>query len=49
MLPTPGAFQTSAWAPATGWLAFLLAALKAFGWLMTVLLLAGLTGLLRKT
>jgi len=49
VLPTPGAFQTSAWAPATGWLAFLLAALKAFGWLMTVLLLAGLTGLLRKT
>jgi hypothetical protein len=46
--PTVGAGQAAAWRPTATWLVYLLTGLKAFGWLLTVLLLAGVTGLLRK-
>jgi hypothetical protein len=41
--------QATAWRPTTNWVAYVLTSLKAFGWLLTALLLAGVTGLLRKT
>jgi hypothetical protein len=41
--------QTTAWRPTTDPMAYVLTSLKTFGWLLTVLLLAGVTGLLRKT
>ena len=46
--PTVGAGQANAWRPAANWLAYLLTGLKVFGWVLTALLLAGVTGLLRK-
>jgi len=47
--PTVASGQTSAWRPGDAALSYLLTALKTFGWLLTALLLAGVTGLLRKT
>ncbi|WP_216594102.1 hypothetical protein, partial [Kocuria marina] len=43
------ALQTPAWAPLVSWLEAVLMALKFLGWIFTAFLLAGLTGLLRKT
>ncbi len=47
--PTVTTGQGTAWRPTTTWIAYTLTFLKAFGWLLTALLLAGVTGLLRKT
>ena len=49
-LPAAPGGQSSAWrVTAGGWLPWALTGLRAFAWIMTVLLLAGVTGLLRKT
>lgn len=48
-LVTPaGAVSNPAWIPGFRWLVFILTAIKLAGWLLTALLLAGVTGLLRK-
>ncbi|MBD8729310.1 hypothetical protein [Frigoribacterium sp. CFBP 13707] len=48
-LPAISAGQTNAWrVTGSSWLPLVLAAVRAFGWLLTALLLAGLTGILRK-
>ena len=47
--PTVTTGQGTSWRPTTTWIAYTLTFLKAFGWLLTALLLAGVTGLLRKT
>jgi len=47
--PTVSTGQSTAWRPTKDWIAYTLTGLKAFGWLLTALLLAGVTGLLRKT
>lgn len=47
--PTVTTGQGTSWRPATARIAYTLTFLKAFGWLLTALLLAGVTGLLRKT
>lgn len=50
VLPTGAATgQTGSWRPSTLAVGYVLTGLKAFAWLLTVLLLAGVTGLLRKT
>jgi len=46
--PTVSAGQAAAWRPTANWMAYLLTSLKASGWILTALLLAGVTGLLRK-
>jgi len=46
--PTVSAGQAAAWRPTANWIAYLLTGLKASGWMLTALLLAGVTGLLRK-
>jgi uncharacterized membrane protein YraQ (UPF0718 family) len=40
--------QSSSWRPTTAWVYYAWTFLKAFGWLLTALLLAGVTGLLRR-
>lgn len=48
-LVTPaGAVSNPAWVPGQLWLVLALTAIKLAGWLLTALLLAGITGLLRK-
>lgn len=48
-VPAVSAGQNAAWrVTGNSWLPLLLAAFRAFGWLLTALLLAGLTGILRK-
>jgi len=50
MLPASAAGQSEAWAPShSTWLSAAIVVLKSVVWIMTVLLLAGVTGLLRKT
>jgi hypothetical protein len=50
MLPAAATGQASAWRlTSTTWLPWALTTLKAFGWILTVLLLAGVSGLLRRT
>jgi hypothetical protein len=57
VLPTVSTGQAEAWRPnptqgdvlARSWLPWTLTALKAFGWALAAILLAGLTGLLRRT
>ena len=52
VVPPAAATQTNFWAPTDPdkeWLPWALTGLKAAGWLLAVLLLAGVTGLLRKT
>jgi hypothetical protein len=52
VVPPAAAVQTPAWAPTDPdkeWLPWALNGLRAAGWIFTVLLLAGVTGLLRKT
>lgn len=39
--------QLAAWAPQTPWVVAAVIVLRAFVWLMTALLLAGVTGILR--
>jgi hypothetical protein len=46
--PTVSAGQATAWRPTANWMTYLLTSLKTFGWLLTALLVAGVTGLLRK-
>lgn len=48
MLPVAQIGQLAAWAPAHAAIAAAVIALRAFVWLMTALLLAGVTGLLRR-
>ena len=49
-LPTATGGTASAWRPTTnGWLPLTLTLLRTFTWITTALLLAGVTGLLRKT
>lgn len=48
VVPPAASIQTATWQP-TGWVALAMTAAKAAGWLLTVLLLAGITGLLRRT
>ena len=47
--PTVTTGQSTAWRPTQDWIAYTLIGLKTFGWLLTALLIAGVTGLLRKT
>jgi len=47
--PTVSTGQNTAWRPTQDWIAYALTGLKTFGWLLTALLIAGVTGLLRKT
>lgn len=47
--PTVATGQSTAWAPTRAWIAYTLTTLRTFGWLLTALLIAGVTGLLRKT
>ncbi len=47
--PTVTTGQSTAWRPTQDWIAYTLTSLRTFGWLLTALLLAGVTGLLRKT
>jgi hypothetical protein len=52
VVPPAAAIQNADWAPndpGKPYLVWALTALKASGWLLTVLMLAGMTGLLRKT
>lgn len=50
VLPPISGFQSAAWrVDNTPWLEFSFAGLRVFGWLLTVLILAAITGLLRKT
>jgi hypothetical protein len=48
VLPPAAAVESSPWAP-TGWVLLAVTLLKGAGWVLTVLFLAGLTGLLRRT
>lgn len=48
VVPPTAATQTTAWAP-TGWALIIVTALKAAGWVLSVLFLAGISGLLRRT
>ena len=48
VVPPAAATQTTAWAP-TGWALIAVTALKAAGWILGVLFLAGITGFLRRT
>jgi hypothetical protein len=47
--PTVTTGQNVAWRPGVDWIAYLLTFLRTLGWLLTALLIAGVTGLLRKT
>ncbi len=47
--PTVTTGQSTAWRPTQEWIAYTLTGLKTFGWLLTALLIAGVTGLLRRT
>jgi len=47
--PTVTTGQSTAWRPTQEWIAYTLTGLKTFGWLLTALLVAGVTGLLRRT
>lgn len=48
VVPPAAAVQATAWQP-TGWMLAAITALKASGWILVALLLAGITGLLRRT
>lgn len=48
VVPPAAAVQSTPWEP-TGWIVWWLTGFKALGWVLTALLLAGVTGLLRKT
>ncbi len=48
VVPPAAAVQTTAWQPA-GWVLLPFTALKAAGWVLVALLLAGVTGILRRT
>lgn len=45
----PATTLTDRWNPTAPWVTAAITALKTFGWIQTAILLAGLTGLLRKT
>jgi len=47
--PAVSTGQSTAWRPTKDWIAYTLTGLKTFGWLLTALLIAGVTGLLRKS
>jgi hypothetical protein len=48
VVPPVTAVQSTDWQP-TGWVLPAITILKGAGWILVVLLLAGITGLLRKT
>ena len=48
VVPPASAVQAAPWVP-TGWIVWWLTLFKGMGWVLTVLLLAGITGILRKT
>lgn len=48
VVPPAAAVQTTAWQP-SGWVLMPFTALKAAGWVLVALLLAGVTGILRRT
>ncbi|WP_232550089.1 hypothetical protein [Propioniciclava soli] len=49
VIPPAAALTTDAWTITAPWVAWTMNALKAFGWFQTAILIAGVTGLLRKT
>ncbi|QGF23519.1 hypothetical protein [Raineyella fluvialis] len=48
VVPPAAAIETTAWRP-TGWVVVALTVAKSAGWILSVLFLAGITGLLRRT